>query len=308
MRVFLTGATGFIGSHVARLLVRERCDVTALVRPGADLRRVADVRGSIRFLEGDLSEPHRLRAALAGDPPDLCLHLAWYAVPGKYLQATENLECVSGTTGLLQVLDAAGCPRFVLAGTCFEYDLEAGYLSESSPIRPMSVYAACKHATFLMAEQYQRERGRSFAGARIFYQYGPWEDERRLVPLVIRKLLAGGACPLSAGDQIRDFLHVEDVAAAIWAIARSGLEGPVNIGSSVPVSVAEIARQIGRLAERPDLIRLGEVESRPGDPPFICANTARLRDGTGWRPRHDLASGLAATIEWWRQEARRALP
>lgn len=299
-RVLLTGATGFIGSHVARLLVREGCEVTALVRPGTDPRRIADVLPDIKLLEGDLIAPRKLEAPLRAAAPELCLHLGWYAVPGKYLRAPENVDCVAGSMELLRVLAEIGCRRVVALGTCFEYDTDVGYLAESSPIRPRFLYAACKHALFLMAEQFQRERGLSFAWPRIFYLYGPWEDERRLVPLVIRKLLAGEPCPLTPGEQIRDYLHVEDVAGAIWAVAGSGIEGPINIGSSRPTRVADVAWQIGELLGRAELLHIGDIPAPAGDPPFVCANTQRLRSETDWRPEYELRDGLEATIEWWR--------
>jgi nucleoside-diphosphate-sugar epimerase len=302
VKVFLTGATGFIGSHVARLLVREGCEVTALARAGAVLRRVEDLRGAVRWLEGDLTDPDRLRAPLASDPPEVCLHLAWYAVPGQYLHATENLDCLRGSLGLLQALDEAGCPRVVMAGTCFEFDTRYGYLSETSPIRPQSLYAASKHALHLVAEQYQRLHGRRLAWARIFYQYGPWEDPRRFVPAVICALLAGEPCSLTQGGQVRDFLHIEDVARAIWAIARSDLEGPVVIGSSRPVTVADVARAIGDQIGRGELLRFGARPTPPDDPPFLCANTTLLRTRTDWSPRYDLRAGLAETIAWWKSQ------
>jgi len=300
-RVLLTGATGFIGSHVARRLVQAGNEVIALVRPGADLRRIADLTGQLRLLEGDLFTPGSWETAIQGDAaPDLCLHLAWYAVPGKYLRAPENLDCVTASLRLLRLLDAAGCARVVSAGTCFEYDTDAGYLTENGPLLPRTLYAAAKHGFFQIAEQFQKERGRSFAHARLFYQYGPWEDVRRLVPHVITHLLRGESCALTSGEQVRDFLHVEDVASALCALGASDVRGAVNIGSSQPIMVADIARSLGVLVGRPDLVHLGARETPPGDPPFICANTNRLRAEVGWRPAYDLQTGLEETIAWWR--------
>jgi len=301
MRVLLTGATGFIGSHVARLAVEAGAPVVALVRPGANLRRLAAIRDGVDVVEGDLLHPEGLADTLRQAAPDVCLHLGWYAEPGgKCLQAPENLECLQGSITLLQMLDAVGCGRLVLAGTSVEYDTSAGYVSESSPIRPGNLYAATKHALFLTAEQFQSSRGRSFAAARIFSVYGPWEDERRLVPFVIGRLLAGEPCDLTNGEQIRDYSHVEDVASALWAIARSDVQGALNVGSSQPVSVQSLAEHLGRLLGRPDLLRFGARLAPAGDPTFLVASIERLQAELGWSPRFGLADGLQHTVEWWR--------
>lgn len=99
----------------------------------------------------------------------------------------------------------------------------------------------------------------------------------------------------------RDFLHIEDVAGAIWAVARSNLGGVVNIGSGQPVTVREIVTQIGSILGKPDLINLGALPYRLNDPMFICANNQRLREGTDWEQKYDLVGGLHDTINWYRE-------
>jgi nucleoside-diphosphate-sugar epimerase len=300
MRVLLTGASGFIGSHVARLAVGEGHEVTALVRPGSSLHRLEDVRDELQLLEGDLHDAPALEKPLGAADFDACLHLAWYAEPGgKCLWAHENLDCLTGSLAFVRVLRAIDCPRLVIAGTSVEYDTSSGYVSETSAIRPANLYAAAKHALFLTASKVD-VGGWSVATARIFSVYGPWEDRRRLVPFVISKLLAGAPCELTRGEQIRDYSHVEDAAAALWAIAKSPARGPVNVASSKPVSVASIAERIGDILGRRELLRFGARESPPDDPPFLVANTDRLRHDVGWTPRYDLDSGLADTVAWWR--------
>jgi nucleoside-diphosphate-sugar epimerase len=306
MRVLLTGAAGFIGSHVARLVVAEGHEVMALVRPGRSLRRLEAVRDRLRFLEGDLREAAALEGPLRARVPDVCMHLAWYAEPGgQCLWAQENLDCLSGSLSFLRVLREVSCPRLVIAGTSIEYDTSTGYVSEASPIRPRNLYAAAKHALFLTATHFDPGGGLSVAAARIFSVYGPWEDPRRLVPFVISKLLAGEPCDLTRGEQIRDYSHVEDAASALWAIAKSSVAGAVNVGSSQPVSVASVAARLGELVGRPELLRFGVRPSPPGDPPFLVANTDRLRNEVGYVPRYDLASGLAHTVDWWRSQGAR---
>lgn len=135
---------------------------------------------------------------------------------------------------------------------------------------------------------------------RIFSVYGPMEHEKRFVPAVILAALRGEATRLSPGEQLRDYMHVNDTARAVWHVAQSGLTGPVNIASGKPVAIGELAVKIGELIGRPDLIRLGDLPYREGDPMFVCANT-KLLQGTGWKPQFNLRAGLQDTIEWWKK-------
>ncbi|TMQ68384.1 MAG: NAD-dependent epimerase/dehydratase family protein, partial [Candidatus Eisenbacteria bacterium] len=139
---------------------------------------------------------------------------------------------------------------------------------------------------------------------RPFYQYGPFEDGRRLVPYVIDTLLRGEEAGITRGLQVRDFLHVADVGSAIAAAATSHLEGPVNIGSGQPVTVREIVATIAAILGSSERVKFGARPDSPTDPPFICANTRKLVEGTGWEPRFDLRSGLEDTIASRRAPAR----
>ena len=299
MRIFLTGASGFIGSQIARLLVRRGDEVHVLLRPGSDRRRIEDVARALRVIEGDLTQTEALSGPLAAARPEVALLFAWYAEPGKYLRARDNIALLHGNLDLASRLAGEGCRKIVAAGTCIEYDTDFGFLSESTPARPRSLYAASKLSCYLTLEQLLAGSETNLAWARLFYQYGPHEHPARIVPSVMLSLLHGQTAKVTAGEQIRDFLHVEDVARALVAVADSELTGPVNIGSGRPVSIREIVERIGVLTGRPDLISLGEIPYDPGDPRFICADNRKLREGTEWRPAVGLDEGLRATLEWW---------
>jgi nucleoside-diphosphate-sugar epimerase len=284
MKILLTGATGFIGSHVARELLRRGHEVHASVRPGSDRRRLRDIEARLSFHDGDMDA--------VPVEADVTVHMAWYAVPGKYLTAPENRDCLEASRRLLSRIKG----RAVFAGTCFEFELTEKPLREDSPTKPTMLYAECKNAL-----RQDVERRPDSAWVRFFYQYGPWEDPRRLVPAVITAQLKGQPSKVTPGLQRADYLHVEDVASAVCSVAESRLEGSVNIGSGQAPSVREIVSKIADLGGRPDLIQWGAYPQREGEPMLIRADNAKLRS-SGWTPRYDLESGLRQTFEWWRSQ------
>jgi len=300
MKVLITGASGFVGSHVARLLVAEGCEVYALVRESSNRWRIRDILPSMYLRQSDLVAFENVNTYLQEIKPELCIHLAWYAVPGKYLNSQENLDSIQASINLLSQLAELGCKRFVGIGTCFEYDLSLGYLSESSLTKPITLYAATKVALSTILQQFAQITEMEVAWIRLFYQYGPMEDERRLIPGIISSLLRDEVVKTTKGEQIRDFLHIEDVASAIWAVAKSNVSGVVNVGSGQPVTVGQILLELGNLLGKPDLIHLGALPYRPNDPMFICANNELLIKKTDWTPKYNLTTGLKNTIEWYK--------
>jgi len=140
---------------------------------------------------------------------------------------------------------------------------------------------------------------------RLFHPYGPMEPVGRLVPTVVRSLLERTRVQVTPGDQVRDFIHVADVASAVEAVAGSDLTGVVNVGVGQPRTVRDMLTLIGENLDAVDLIDFGARPHREGDPMFVCANSERLRRGTGWLPRHTLEEGIADTIEWWRRHPDR---
>lgn len=303
VKVLLTGAAGFIGSHVARHLLAGGDEVFAVVRPQSRPWRLADIQASLHLVECDLTDSNATEVCVAGVRPDLCIHLAWHVEPGRYLDSPENLAWVQASLTLAKTLATHSCARLVGAGTCLEYASSPGRVSEESPSRPSSLYAASKLGLGLILEQFGAVAGMQTAWLRFFYLYGPMEDERRLVPSVINALLEDRDAGVTSGTAVRDFLHVDDVASAVCAVAHSGRQGPVNIGSGRPVAVHDIVATLGEILGRPERIRWGARSDDPGAPAYVCADPRRLIDGVGWSPRYDLEAGLRDAVHWWRTHA-----
>jgi len=300
MKVFLTGITGFVGAQVARVLVGANHDVLGLIRRDSSLWRLEGITDKIQFVEGDFYAIDSYQQALVEWKPDACIHLAWYAEPGKYLHSPLNLSALTASLSLLQKLIDIGCGQIVMAGTCAEYDTERGFLTEEGPTKPSTIYAATKLSMALIGQQMANAAGVNFVWGRLFYMYGPYEDERRVIPALIRALLAGRQFPASAGEQVRDYLHVEDVANALILLTEKQVNGIYNIASGRPISIRQLMENIGEITGRSDLIKFGDIAYRVWDPMFICGDNQRLRS-LGWRPQYSLKNGLSRTINWLNQ-------
>lgn len=298
-KVLVTGASGFIGQHALAPLVARGYEVHAISN-----RRPAGADDGVEWHAADLLAPGGAQALLAELRPTHLLHLAWYVVPGKLITAPENFAWVTASMDLLRGFAEQGGKRATICGSGYEYDWSYGYCSEKlTPAVPNTVYGSCKQALNLLSQSFASQAGLSTAWGRVFFLYGPHEHPDRLVSSVIRSVLKKEPARCSHGRQIRDYLHVQDVADGLVALLDSPLEGPINVSAGEATTLREIVLTIGRLLERPDLIQLGAIPARANDTPLVVGDNTRIKTETGWAPRHDLESGLRQTIEWWQRQA-----
>lgn len=291
--VLVTGATGFIGRHTIPLLLGAGYEVHAV-----SSREKQD--GLVHWHRADLLAAPLWKEIFRTVKPAYLLHLAWDTTPGVYLHTPKNLDWVAASLVLCRAFYENGGKRAVCAGTCFEYDLSVGVLHEESPCRPSSLYGESKLALGTLVNHFCLQENLSFAWGRVFYLYGPYENENRVVPYVIRSLLAGQEALCSDGIAKKDYLYVEDVARAFVHLLGVEQNGTFNIGSGNALSLREILQKAAELIGRPELLKLGARESRP-EPPLIEADAEKLQH-TGFSSMFDRVSSLNETIEWWKQQ------
>jgi nucleoside-diphosphate-sugar epimerase len=297
-QVLLTGATGFIGHHCLEPLKARGYEVHAVssrpMKPGAD---------GAHWHQANLLEPGVAKTLLARVKPTHLLHLAWFVVPGKLITAPENFAWVRASMELVQEFAAQGGRRLTVCGSGYEYDWNYGYCSEKlTPAVPSTVYGACKQALNLLVHSFASQAALSAAWGRVFFLYGPHEHPQRLVSSVILSLLKDEPAKTSHGRQIRDYMHVQDVADGLVALLDSNVTGTVNISSGQATTLREIVRTIGRLMGRPELIQLGAIPARANDTPLLVGENSRLASEVGWKQRYELEAGLQQTIDWWRAQ------
>lgn len=297
-RVLITGATGFIGRFCLQILRQKGFEVFAISSKKASI-----VSDGIHWIQHDLLH-HSAKDLIARTCPTHLLHLAWDVTPGKFWTSRANFDWLKTSLDLLEAFALHGGKRVVMAGSCTEYDWSCTEFSEEkTPCNPHTLYGTSKLTLRLLLESYAKQASLSQAWGRIFYLYGPHEYPQRFIPAIIKGLLNKAPTPCSHCNQIRDFLHVQDVAEAFVAILDSDLQGAVNIGSGQGISLKQLIEKIADNLGGNDLIQFGKLPAQPNDPPSIIANITKLNTGLKWHPKISLDQGLVQTIAWWKEQA-----
>lgn len=268
--VLLTGATGFVGRQIQKVLQEKGCQIRLVIREGSQ-SRIVNMKGVESIISTqDLFAESSTWWEKSCDGVDTVIHSAWYAEPGQYLQSDKNLDCLIGTMNLAKGASKAGVKRFGGIGTCFEYKMSPNKpLSIHDPLGPSSPYAGAKAATFIALSQYFSKRRISFVWFRLFYLYGDHEDSRKLGAYLHKQLSLGQPVKLTNGNQVRDFMDVSEAAQDIVRISLGSHEGVANICSGIPITVREFSEKIADQYGRRDLLNFGGKESNSEDPVHV---------------------------------------
>ena len=307
MRVLLTGASGFVGSHVlARFLRAGEHRVAVVLRPGRSPRRIQhlldQVEVGVEIIAGDVAQPRGLDEPVRRFAPDLVVHSAWAAPSTKNRNSLEHAEHVTHTIELVKLAHAAGARHFIGLGSQAEYGAAANLAAEDQPAQPTTLYGTAKLCAGLLAGKVCAELGIRFAWLRLFAAYGPSEDEGWLIPAMCHAFLAGRRPATTPGAQVWDYLYVEDAAEAVHRVAvLPSATGVFNLGSGRGHTVREVIERVRDLIAPQALIGFGDLAYAPDQVMHMQANIDRLRQATGWQPEIDLATGLQRTVDWFRQ-------
>jgi dTDP-glucose 4,6-dehydratase len=310
MKLLVTGGAGFIGSAFVRLVLGDPAlqvvNVDKLTYAG-NLENLRSVEHSpaYTFVRADIADRDAMKAVFGEHRPDAVVHFAAESHVDRSILSPRPVfdTNLAGTFTLLEEARTSGIGRFVHVSTDEVYgSIAVGDADENYPLRPSSPYSAAKAGSDLLALSYVTTYRLPVIVTRASNNYGPYQFPEKLIPLMISNALQDRPLPVYGdGQQIRDWLYVDDHCRAILSVLKRGREGEIyNIGGSRALANLDVVRGILAATGKPEsLIRY--VTDRPGHDRRYALSSHKIMTEIGWAPQVDFEQGLAVTIRWYQE-------
>ena len=297
--VCITGGTGFVGSHLSRRLVNEGASVSIITEEGSSPALIDDIRDKVDIHLCDITDFDSLNGVLQEKRPSLVYHLAAKIDTGTGPEVIAPLNEVNhqGTINILKASEKSVVKKFIYFSTSDVYGPMEEPCYEDSPTDPISPYGASKAA----AELSVRQCNIPWVILRPFIIYGGGQSPDMFIPQLISSALNGEDFSMTAGEQTRDFLYIDDfVDACIRAgLSKAAESEIINIASGKETPLTEVANNVMTLVDHPSMIRLGALPYRDNERWHVKADIKKAARLLGWQPKTDLTDGLKKTIHWY---------
>lgn len=317
MKTLVTGAGGFIGSHLTEALVRAGHSVRAVVRYNSSNswgwldRLPKDILDQIEVMAGDVRDPNGMRIAMQ-DRQQVFHLAALIGIPYSYHAPDSYVDTnIKGTLNVLQAARDANVERVLVTSTSEVYGTARQVpITEEHQLQGQSPYSATKIGADHLALSYHLSFGTPVTVVRPFNTYGPRQSARAVIPTIITQLLAGAQeLRLGSLTPTRDLVFVKDTAEAFITVAGSNslIGEAVNIATEQEISVGDLAEKLMTLTGKRAVIVTSDERIRPvnSEVERLLGSAAKLKRHTGWAPGHDLDQGLKRTVEWFSDPANR---
>jgi nucleoside-diphosphate-sugar epimerase len=298
-RIVMTGATGFIGSAIAREFLKHGTEIIALVRPNSNLSRLETISNSIRYITYDKLTDSHLVDALTDIPTNIFIHAAWRGVAGNDRnEAFQILDNIPLTIHSVELAHKLGCEQWIGLGSQAEYGNLNKLISEDCPNSPTTTYGKAKLAAGITGLGLCESFNLKGCWLRVFSTYGPADAPHWFLPYVIQEFLANRSPKLTKCEQLWDYLFVDDAARAVHSVASSKACGVFNLGSGMSRPLKSYIETIRKILNSNLVPDYGAISYRPDQVMHLEADISRLQRETGWQPLVNLIDGLALTVEF----------
>ncbi len=305
--VLVTGAAGFIGSHLTRQLLEGGAEVHILLRKDTDQFRIQDFLEDLTVWYGDLKDFQGISSCIRRSKPQIIFHLASIRNVNRIPELIEPMIDINvkGTLNLLRgvIEEKITLESFVNTGSSEEYGDGSAPFNEDQREIPVSPYSASKVATTYFCQMFHKSMGLPIITLRPFLTYGPNQDTDMFIPSLIEHCLIGKDFPMTEGDQTREFNYIDDIVEAfLHAACRPQAAGEViNIGNGIEYRIKDVAEKILYMMGNPIKLLVGDLPKRPGEAKHFFCNNEKARELLEWSPKIDLNVGLERTISWYKR-------
>jgi nucleoside-diphosphate-sugar epimerase len=302
-KILITGATGFIGSNLARFYVGQKAEVHILRRATSNDWRIRDILEDIKVHDADLTDYDRLKATVSSIKPEIILHTAVYGGHSTQKDLTNVINAnFIGTINLLNACSSIDYERFVNTGSSSEYGIKVARMNENDVCEPIEEYGVTKAAASMYCRMLAGKDKKPIITLRLFSPYGYYDDASRLIPSVILSCLSQKAPSVSSPDFVRDFIFIDDILDAYARAVDAPLKGReiINVGSGHQSAIGETVTTIIRLMGDHIQPEWGNAPKRSNEPKKWEADIGKARELLGWAPAYGMEKGLKKTIEWFK--------
>lgn len=302
-KIFVTGATGFIGANLVRALIKKKYEVHIIKRKNSDLWRIKNILNNLRIYEIDLLEKRRLAKLLKELKPNIIFHLAnlglYHGIDAPFNKSFKiNLL---GTINLIEAADSINYECFINTGSSSEYGNKTTPMREDHLCEPASNYALTKLATTLYAKSYAAKTHKPLATLRLFSPFGSFDHPARFITETILKLLKGEEIYIKDPTAVRDYIYIEDVVSAYLQCIKNSKNLSseiINIGSGKQINIQDMLRLLTK--EIPPKNRITYNNSTCIQKRIWQANIDKAQQKLNWHPKANLSQGLIKTMRWFK--------
>jgi nucleoside-diphosphate-sugar epimerase len=303
-KVLITGAYGFIGSHLVSPLLDEGAEVSVLVREHSNPWRLKEKLHHVCVYKGDVADSLRVSQIVHTIKPDFIFHLAAYGVDRMNKQIQQAIKTnIIGTVNIIEAAIAANCEKVINLGSSLEYGYSDQKLSEDMRLNPLDIYGSTKAASTILAHQIAKAGNLKLVTIRLFNTFGEKEAPQKLFSYVILQLLKDKEVKLSSGEQYRDYLYIENyIDGLILAAKNKNVQNDIlNMGSGQALPIKFYVQKLFQLIDPEKKPLFGTISYTENDRMLAEPDIQKVKDTLKWQQRISLEEGMERTINWYKE-------